>query len=66
MPSLCELGGGIDKGEGHVMSSIKQTFGPGRWEWDGHTLKEAFGNGRWEADDAALPIPVLAKAAGVI
>jgi hypothetical protein len=30
------------------------------------TITQTFGSGRWEADDGSLPIPVLAKAAGVI
>jgi hypothetical protein len=45
--------------------TLKETFGSQRWDWDGHTLKESFGSQRWEAD-GAVPIPVLAKAAGII
>ena len=45
--------------------TLKETFGNGRWDFDGQTLKETFGNRRWDAD-GPVPIPVLAKAAGII
>ena len=44
---------------------LRKSLGNESWEWNGRSLRKSLGNESWDTD-GDVPIPVLAKAAGII